>query len=549
MRSALFLILAGTLWSAGAVYPNRWVLISRALSSDQDVEDIRNIAKTASEHGLTGIVLHAEFDLATLKGADYFGRLKKVREICRHYKLEIIPALFSVGWGSVVVHDRNLAEGLEVRDALFVARGGEARLVEDPPVAVVNRGFETFVGDRATGWTLQDEPGRVTFADNAAAADGSYSLRLEPGRSSNGLARVMQEVAVKPRRAYRVSLAVKSEDLPPGTFYLQVLAEGDRRLSPGAPSIAGTTDWHRITWGFNSLRYEKVRIYAGSWGARSGRFWVDDVRVEEIGPLNVLHRAGTPVTVRGEEGTTYREREDYEPVSDGPLFSLGYDHNPPAIQLRGKRIPDGQRLRVSYYQGVEVGGSQVSACMSEPKLYRIFAEQARAVQNALAPSKYLLSMDEVRVAASCDACRRRGISAAQILGDCMTREEAILRTVNPQAEIYVWSDMLDPNQNAVKDYYLVEGDFTGSWNYIPADLGIVCWYYDKRVESLAHFSGLGFRTAAGTYYDADDLENPKGWLQALANTPKACGVLYATFQNKYGLLGAWGDLVSAALPH
>ena len=149
MRSAAFLMLACAALSAGQPYPNRWVLVSRSLGSDQDVEDIRNIAKTSSEHGLTGIVLQAEFDLATLKGADYFGRLQKVRDICRGYKLEIIPSLFSVGWGSVVVHDRNLAEGLEVRDALFVAQGGVARLAEDPPIALANRGFETSDGDHA----------------------------------------------------------------------------------------------------------------------------------------------------------------------------------------------------------------------------------------------------------------------------------------------------------------------------------------------------------------------------------------------------------------
>ena len=548
MRSALFLMLASVTLGAGQPYPQRWVLVSRSLGSDQDVADIQSIARIASGHGATGIVLQAEFDLATLKGPDYFTRLRKVRDICSGYNLEIIPALFSVGWGSVVVHDRNLAEGLEVRDALFVAQGGVARLAPDPPVALANPGFENSDGNSAQGWTFQDAPGQVTFIDSTTAAEGQNSLRLEPGQSPNALARVMQQVTVTPRRAYRVSLSVKSENLPRGTFYLQVLADGDRNLAPGAASVSGTTGWQRITWGFNSMSYSQVRIYAGTWGAGSGRFWVDDFRLEEIGPLNVLRRPGTPVAVRDEDGNTFTEGEDYAPVSDGPLYSLGYDHDPAGIRLLGSRIGDGRRLRVSYYQGVEVGGSQVSACMSEPKLYQIFAAQARVIQDALAPSKYLLSMDEVRVAASCNACKSRGIGAAAILGDCITREAAILRAVNPKADVYIWSDMLDPNHNAVNNYYLVDGDFTGSWNYVPRHLGIVCWYYDKRVASLAHFSGLGFRTIAATYYDTGSLDNTKGWLAALADAPKARGLMYATFENQYGLLAAWGDLVSAPLP-
>jgi len=104
--------------------------------------------------------------------------------------------------------------------------------------------------------------------------------------------------------------------------------------------------------------------------------------------------------------------------------------------------------------------------------------------------------------------------------------------------------MLDPNHNAHGDYYLVDGDFAGSWKHVPKDMVIVCWYYDKRAASLEHFSKLGFRTLAGACYDADDLTNPKGWLEALDRTPQAVGIMYTTWQNKYGLLAAFGDLVS-----
>ena len=107
--------------------------------------------------------------------------------------------------------------------------------------------------------------------------------------------------------------------------------------------------------------------------------------------------------------------------------------------------------------------------------------------------------------------------------------------------------MLDPNHNANPDrkyYYLAEGNYAGSWNHVPKELVIVCWNYRVRTESLKHFSSLGFRTMAGAYYDADNLENPEGWLQALHNTPGASGLMYTTWLNKYDLLGPFGDLVS-----
>jgi hypothetical protein len=55
---------------------------------------------------------------------------------------------------------------------------------------------------------------------------------------------------------------------------------------------------------------------------------------------------------------------------------------------------------------------------------------------------------------------------------------------------------------------------------------------------------LGFKTLAGAYYDGDTLENPRGWLEVLNDTPGACGIMYTTWQNKYELLAPFGNLVT-----
>jgi hypothetical protein len=293
------------------------------------------------------------------------------------------------------------------------------------------------------------------------------------------------------------------------------------------------------------MEHDKVRIYAGVWGGKQGRFWLDGLRIEEVGLTNVLRRPGTPLSVRDEgSGTVYEEGRDFVPVSD-PKLTFRFDHPGPAIRLLpGSRIRDGQTLRVSYYHGMAIHDGQVTICMSEPKVYDIWQKQAELIQQHLAPKRWLLSMDEIRAGGSCQACKARKMSMAQILGDCLTRQFEMIRRVNPQAEVFVWSDMLDPNHNAHGNYYLVEGDYTGSWKHVPKDLRIVCWYYEKRNESLAHFSGLGFQTLAGAYYDGDTLENPKGWLEALHRTPGALGIMYTTWQKKYELLGTFGDQVS-----
>ena len=53
----LLVLLAVSAALLPAQYPNRWVYVSRNLSSDRDVEDIRSIATTAAQHGYTAIAL------------------------------------------------------------------------------------------------------------------------------------------------------------------------------------------------------------------------------------------------------------------------------------------------------------------------------------------------------------------------------------------------------------------------------------------------------------------------------------------------------------
>ncbi len=529
-------------------YPNRWVFVFLGLASDAEVEQIREIAGTASAHGLNGMVLTGGLDSLDRQDAAYFQRLDRVRQIAAENSLEIIPTLFSAGYGgSVLARNPNLAEGLPVKDALFLVSGGQARLQPDPAAAFVNGGFEQYTGNNFPGYVFHDRPGQVSFADTRVSHSGRASIRFENfGRFEHGHGRLMQEVPVHPWRCYRVSAWVKTEALSPvGAFNFMALDAGSRGLSYVTPEIQATGDWRQIHFGFNSGANTTVRIYAGVWEGVSGRFWLDDLEIREVGLVNVLRRAGTPVAVRNEtSGAAYEEGRDYSFISD-PLLNFRFDHDGPAIGIpSGSRIREGERLRVSWYHGMSIYQGQVSLCMSEPELYAIWENQARRLHEAMASRRYLLSADEIRMGGTCEACKGRGMSMAEILGDSITRQAGILRGLNPAAEILVWSDMLDPNHNAVPNYYLVDGDYTGSWDHVPRDLGIMCWYYDKRRESLAHFSGLGFRTYAAAYYDADTLENPAGWLEALDETPGAAGILYTTWENKYALLAAFGDLVS-----
>ena len=541
----IVLLVLFTSISSGADYERRWVYVSRGLRNPADVADIQAIVRTASAHGLNGMVLSAGLDRLDRQSTEYFQGLETIKKTCRENGIEIIPNIFSAGYGgSVMAYDRNLAAGLPVRDAHFVVRGRTATFQPEIPIAIPNGGFESYSGNRIAECQFHDRPGETSIVDTETRHSGKASLRMENFDSRHGHGRVMFEVAVQPYRCYRIRCHLKTEGLQPASaLRIQVLAD-NRSLAPMELRVEPTMDWCETVVGFNSMHFDKVRIYAGVWGGRAGRFWIDDLEIEEIALVNVLRRPGTPFVIRDDASQmVYEEGRDYAPVADARL-NYRFDHDGTSIELLPDgRIKDGQRLRVDYYHGMAINRGQVSICMSEEEVYDIWSKQAELIQRHLAPKRWLLSMDEIRAGGSCRACKQRRLSMAEILGDCITRQMQIIRQNNPEAEIYAWSDMLDPNHNAHGDYYLVDGDYTGSWNYVPKDLHIVCWYHKLRQESLKHFSSLGFKTLAGAYYDGDTLDNPRDWLEALEKTPGAEGIMYTTWQNKYDLLGPFGDLV------
>ena len=528
-------------------YADRFVWVfGWGLGQDADVPAITRVLDTAARHGLNGAVVSFGLDALCQRDAAYFRRLAAVQQACAKDQLALIPSLFSIGYGGgILAHNRNLAEGLGVKDAPFLVTGNQARLIADPAVQLANGGFEDFTGNQFKGFSFIDQPGEVSFADTEVRHSGRASLRLEHFTANpSGHGRASVELRVQPHRCYRLALWVKTAGLePPGALRVVVLA-GERELAPRQFNVPATTDWRKLTMLFNSLTYEKVRLYAGVWGAKAGRLWLDDWSVEEVGPINVLRRPGTPVTVRSDDGaTTYVEGQDYAPLHQ-PQFSP-YRVDLPAVPLEllpASRIRDGQRLRVSWYHPMLINDSQVTVCMGEPEVYEIIDHEAKLLVEHLHPRAVMLNMDEVRMGGTCRACAGRNMG--RLLGECITKQAQAIRRYAPDARVYVWSDMLDPNHNAHGNYYLVQGDYTGSWNHVPRDLVIAVWGGAPRPKSLQFFAAQGFPTLVSCYYDADDLTAVKGWLDLARTTAAVRGFMYTPWQKKYALLPAFGGLVS-----
>ena len=515
------------------------------LQNDSDVSDISRILETAGKHKLNGAVVSFDLDTLCKKSPDYFKRLDQIKKACDDNHLELIPSIFSIGYGGgALAHNRNLAEGLPVDGASFLVKQGEARLAETNAVDFKNGGFEEFKDNKVQGFDFCDQPGEVSFIDTETRHGGKASLRLEKFTANQyGHGRVMQSVKVLPHRSYRVTLWVKTENLQPSNaFRVQVLA-GDRALAPREFHVPATTDWRKLSLLFNSLEFDKVSLYAGLWGGQAGKVWLDDWTIEEIGPVNVLHRPGTPVKVENEDGSViFAEGKDYAPLQDPQLNPFRDDGDAlPLKVLPGSRIHDGDRLRVSWYHSMLINDSQVTVCMAEPELYEMFDHEVKLLAEHLQPRSVLLNTDEIRMGGTCQACKGRNMG--ELLGESVTKQAAILRDHIPSVEIYIWSDMFDPNHNAHGNYYLVNGDFTDSWKHVPKNLIMAVWGGEPREASLRFFADQGFRTLIACYYDAPDLKDVESWLQLARQTRKVRGVMYTPWEKKYDLLADFADLL------
>ena len=90
------------------------------------------------------------------------------------------PAGFGTGYGgSILGQDKNLAEGLLVKNALFVAKGETAQFVANSPAKLVNAGFEEYKGNRFLGFTTQTDPGVKTFSIPASLTPAKLRCALK----------------------------------------------------------------------------------------------------------------------------------------------------------------------------------------------------------------------------------------------------------------------------------------------------------------------------------------------------------------------------------
>ena len=323
MRSSIFLRSIAT----AAELQNRWVYLATNLLVDKNVDESIALADRAAKAGYNGIVLtDSKFCRWDDLPKHYVDNVRRFREALRARKLACIACVCPIGYSNDLLGlDPNLAEGLPVVDAAFVARDGKL-MPDDDDIHAINGGFEKSKNNMPAGWSFVDQPGKISVIDTDVKYEGRASLRMNDiGRHdpANGHGRACQALTVKPFHYYHVSVAVKTRNFESaGEVEIKPISSDWVLLNYIKPRVAKTQDWKRVDITFNSLEATQVNLYLGVWGGRGGTIWYDDLRVEPAGLVNVVRRGGAPLKVTSGDGSeTYTEGRDFEHASDPKLGS------------------------------------------------------------------------------------------------------------------------------------------------------------------------------------------------------------------------------------
>ena len=489
--------------------PALWFYFPVNLLPKENLDRLQKVWRRAAAAGYTKVLLaDSKFSRLGDLPREYFDNCRRIQQIASELHIEIIPAEFPIGYSNdILSQDPNLAEGLPVKDTPFVVHARSARC--EPDVKV--------------------ELNKLSFKDDVVQLDsGIATIRDNPEN-----ARLVFKLATPQFRCYHVSVSITTQGY---TGQPQIVPlTGGRTLDFQNLHVQSTQDWTRCDVVFDSLDNTDVLLYFGVWGAAKGMLQWKDWRIEEVGLVNVLRRPGTPCVVKGEDGKQYVEQRDYQRIEDPRLGSVPYAgeyeawHDPPSIRTD---LPDGTRLRVSWYYPPIIYDGQVAACISEPKFNDLLANQSQRMKRLWGAKGYMMSFDEFRCFGWDLSCQDRHQTPGQMLAESLRQ---CTRLVSPW-QAYVWSDMFDPYHNAVKGpYYLVNGPWLGSWEGLDKSVIVMNWNYGKRDESLKFFADRGNRQIICGYYD-NDLSEWNTWLRSAGKVKGIVGYVYTTWRSDYDRL-------------
>ncbi len=481
-------------------YPEQWNYVGASLGDDAGLTKFTDLLKQSKATGCTHILMNDSGWLKLANDAAYVERVGKAKATAKDLGITIVPAVYAFGYsGRYLQFDPNMGVGLPVKDMPFLVKGKTA--APDPAAGI---DVSKFTGDAV-------------------------------------------EYPVKPFSYYRVSIYTKEKPsgevfrasgVKPGRWETRtntyIKQEGDRWLSTNT---------------FNTLDAEQIRVQVFVKG-------YDQFKIEPAGALLILRRDTVPLKVTSDDGKmVYEEGKDFKKLVD-PLIGSGSgdfesDHKANDIELTdASRIKDGQKLLVSFYHAYKIYADQNGITMEDPKIFELMERDVASCAKIWGATGYFMNYDEIRIGGWEPLTLERKIKPGQLLAEHTKKGYNLIRKYSPDAKIYTWNDMYDATSNARPvpggAYYLVNGDWTGSWEGLPKDVIIMSW--SGSAEGMKFFADRGQSQVLCGYYDARNTNSMKqniaSWTRKSQGIPNILGFMYTTWKPDFTNLKEYFTLLN-----
>jgi hypothetical protein len=553
------LILTSIAFGQGGA-PVLWYWQHAYPQNSDDVSKVKAQINLAASYGYTGVAFWSSaftFMGSTVHPANNVSYMQDLFSYARSKGMKTMAGTTAYGYSDdALINNPNLAEGMHLTGSRFTVNASKTALV---PVnsfgGLANRGFES----GRTGWFSWGDSNMGI--DSTVAHSGAGSGYVT---NAAGNARFAQTLNLTPWRQYHGRIFIKTANFS-GFSMVQVWDQASG-VTPFNTTVQqqGTKDWTELDFTFNSRGTTQPQLMFGVWGGSKGTMWFDDALIEETSLVYVLRRPGTPLEAYNpaDARTAYTEGKDFNPIADPQLAAgagfNGFYHTPVTVTLPATTsLKPGQAVAMNYYavQPITAVGD-VGICLSEPAAQTLLHQNAKAVIANLPPeTSYLLSYDEMRHMDSCAACKAKNMTPGQLLAWHVTNTYNLYHGLAPSASFYMWGDMFDPYQNAVNNYYYVEGNIAGSWAGVPSAMTIMNWNLANLTKSLKWFSGLDskqpthYKQIVAGYYDSGDgATAATRELQEAAGIPGITGLMYTTWADNYSQLQAFAAAAKSNWP-
>jgi hypothetical protein len=501
---------------AAAKFPQRWNSVGGDFTTDEGTTKFIALMKQSKTDGCTHILVgDGRFFRDDMKPA-YFQNIAKVKAAAKEMNLALVPSVYHIGYGSHYFGpDGNIAAGLPVKNMVFVVKDGKAN------------------------------------PDMAQALDAS-KMAIDGGNLAGSF-------AVKPFTSYRISFlttgpAAAGEDRE-DVLHVTSAKRWHNRTNP---TFTKQGDKLLVQTIFNTLDAEKITVTI------KGGDKVSDVKIVPAGSLLIVRRKLVPLTVTSEDGkTTYEEGKDFKPLFD-PIVNVKpfpgefpLDHEAVPIELTAdSKIKDGQKLLVSFWHTQRIYNDQDTCSMEDPVVFDLMERDIKNGVKAWGEDVdgWFLGYDEIRLGGWEPQPDGKDRTPGQELAEHFKKGYDLVKKYSPKAQIYTWSDMFTPFHNAGKgkdpskneNYYLVKGNWYGSWELLPKDVIILNWHAPKP-EGITFFSDKGHKQVLCGFYDAtataDMKKNIDHWMTVSKGAPGILGFMYTTFGNNYKSMDEYFKLV------